>query len=93
MVTDGGIASCYKPESGEIIWQERVGGNFSASPVFADGRIYFLNEAGETTVIAPGTEFKVLAKNKLDAKCQASMAVSGGKLFIRTDKQLYCVAQ
>lgn len=92
-VTDGGIASCYKPESGEIIWQERVGGNFSASPVFADGRIYFLNEAGETTVIAPGAEFKVLAKNKLDARCQASMAVSGSKLFIRTDKQLYCIAQ
>lgn len=92
-ISDGGIASCYKPESGEIVWQERVGGNFSASPVFADGRIYFLSEAAETTVIAPGTEFKVLAKNKLEGKAQSSMAVSGGKLFIRTDKNLYRIGK
>ncbi len=92
-ITDGGVATCYQPASGEIVWQERVGGNFCASPVFADGRIYFLSEAGETTVIAPGPEFKVLAKNKLDGKCQASMAVSGGRFFIRTDKNLICIAQ
>lgn len=81
-ISDGGIASCYKPESGEIVWQERVGGNFSASP-----------EAAETTVIAPGAEFKVLAKNKLEGKAQSSMAVSGGKLFIRSDKNLYCIGK
>jgi outer membrane protein assembly factor BamB len=92
-VTDGGIATCYEGRTGEIVWQERVGGNFSASPVFADGRIYFLNEAAETTVIAPGREFTVLAKNKLEGKCQASMAVSQGRLFVRTDKMLYCIAQ
>jgi outer membrane protein assembly factor BamB len=91
-VTDGGVATCYKPESGDIVWQERVGGNFSASPVVADGRIYFLNEASETTVIAPGAEFKVLAKNKLEGRTQASMAVSDGRLFIRTDKQIYCIS-
>ncbi|HMJ92272.1 MAG TPA: PQQ-binding-like beta-propeller repeat protein, partial [Candidatus Acidoferrum sp.] len=90
-ITDGGIASCFKPENGEIVWQERVGGNFSASPVHAGGHIYFLNEAGETTVIASGTEFKVLAKNKIEGRCQASMAVSGGRFFIRTDKQLFCI--
>jgi outer membrane protein assembly factor BamB len=90
-ITDGGIATCYQEKTGDVVWQERVGGNFSASPVFADGRIYFLSEAAETTVIAPGPEFKVLAKNKLEGKCQASMAVSGGKFFIRTDKNLICI--
>jgi outer membrane protein assembly factor BamB len=92
-VTDGGIASCFNPANGDILWQERVGGNYSASPVVAEGRIYFLNEAGETTVIAAAPEFKVLAKNALGEKCQASMAVSGGRLFFRTDKNLFCIAQ
>lgn len=92
-ITDGGIATCYKPENGEIVWQERVGGNHSASPVFADGRIYFLSEGGETSVIAPGSEFKVLARNALNEKCQASIAVSQRHLFIRGEKHLYCLGK
>ena len=91
-ITDGGVASCYNPTNGDILWQERVGGNFSASPVFADGKIYFLSEAGETTVIEAGPQFKILAKNPLGEKCQASMAVSGKRLFIRSDKNLFCIA-
>ncbi len=90
-ITDGGIATCYKPDTGDIVWHERVGGNHCASPVFADGRIHFLSEAGETTVIAPGAEFKILARNALDEKCQASIAVSQGRLFIRGEKNLYCL--
>jgi outer membrane protein assembly factor BamB len=91
-LTDGGIATCYNPTDGEIVWQERVGGNFSASPVYADGKIYLLSEAGETTVIEAGPQFKVLGKNPLGEKCQASMAVSGQRLFIRSDKNLFCIA-
>ena len=90
-ITDGGIATCYNPADGEIIWQERVGGNFSASPVYAEGKIYFLSEAGETTVIEAGPQFKVLAKNPFGEKCQASMAVSNKRLFIRSDKNLFCI--
>jgi outer membrane protein assembly factor BamB len=92
-ITDGGIATCYNPANGEIVWQDRVGGNFSASPVYANGRIYFLSEGGETTVIAPGAEFKLLAKNPLGEKCQASMAVANQRLFIRSDKHLFCITQ
>ena len=90
-ITDGGIASCFHPTNGEIIWQERVGGNFCASPVYADGKIYFLSEAGETTVIQAGPDFKVLAKNPLGEKCQASIAISNRRLFIRSDRSLFCV--
>jgi outer membrane protein assembly factor BamB len=90
-ISDGGVATCYNPANGEIVWQERVGGNFCASPVYADGKIYFLSEAGETTVITPGSEFKVLAKNPLGEKCQASIAVSDKRIFIRSDKNLFCV--
>ena len=78
---------------GEQVWQERVGGNHSASPVFGDRRIYFLSEEGETTVINVGSEFKVLAKNALKEKCQASIAISQGQIFIRGEKNLYCIGK
>ena len=74
---------------GSLIWQQRLGGTYSASPVFADGRIYFLAEQGVTTVIAPGRTFQKLAANALDGGLLASMAISGGSLFLRTDTHLY----
>ena len=91
-VTDGGVATCYQGETGNILWQERVGGTYSASPLLAGGKIYFLNEAGETTVLEAGSEFKVLSKNPLGEKTQASMAASDGRLFIRTEKNLFCIS-
>jgi outer membrane protein assembly factor BamB len=90
-LTDGGVAECLKADTGEIVWQERVGGNFSASPVAAEGRIYFLGDNGETTVIDAGPEFKVLAKNPLGKNVQASLAISQGQIFIRTEKSLFCI--
>jgi outer membrane protein assembly factor BamB len=90
-ITDGGIATCLKAATGEIVWQERVGGNFSASPVTAEGRIYLVSDEGETTVIEAGPEFKVLARNPLGEKVQASPAVSQGQIFIRTEKHLFCI--
>lgn len=92
-ITEGGVAICLKADSGEIVWQERVGGNHSASPVLAENRIYFLNEEGETTIIEAAPTFKILARNNLEEKTQASMAVSQGHLFIRTASNLYSIAQ
>jgi outer membrane protein assembly factor BamB len=89
--TDGGIATCLRAATGEILWQERLGGNFSASPVSAEGRIYFVSDEGETIVIAAGPEFKVLARNPLGEKVQASPAISQGQIFIRTEKHLFCI--
>lgn len=89
IVSDNGIATCMDARTGAVHWRERLGGNFSASPVYADGRIYFLNEDGEATVVAPGEQFQKLAVNRLDGRTLASIAVSGGALFIRTDKNLY----
>jgi outer membrane protein assembly factor BamB len=91
-VNDTGFATCLKADTGEVVWYERVSGGFSASPVHADGRLYLLDNNGDTTVVEAGPQFKVLAKNPLGEPTQASMAVSGGRLFIRTDKNLYCVA-
>jgi outer membrane protein assembly factor BamB len=92
-ITDGGVATCMKTDTGELVWQERVGGNFSASPVLGAGRLYFLGDDGDTTVIEGGPEFKVLAKNALGEKAQASPAVSQSCLFLRTANNLYCIAE
>jgi outer membrane protein assembly factor BamB len=90
-VADGGVATCLKEDTGEIVWQERIGTAFSASPVAAEGRIYFVDDYGDTTVIAAGPGFKVLSKNPIGEKVQASPAISHGQIFIRTDKNLYCI--
>ena len=90
-IQDNGMASCQKADTGEVVWQERVGGGFSASPVAADGRIYLLDNNGDTTVIEAGPAYKVLAKNTLGEPTQASMAVSNGRIYIRTEKTLWCV--
>jgi len=89
MVSDNGVASCIDAKTGASHWQVRLGGNHSASPIYADGRIYFLSEEGESVVIAPGKEFKALAKNQLDGPTLASMAVSGGSIFVRSQTHLY----
>jgi outer membrane protein assembly factor BamB len=93
IVNDAGIASCLDATTGASHWQQRLDGNFSASPVFADGRIYFLSEEGVATVIAPGKEFRKLASNALDGATLASMAMSGGSIFIRSHTHLYRIAQ
>ncbi|MBO0860333.1 MAG: PQQ-binding-like beta-propeller repeat protein [Chloracidobacterium sp.] len=89
MVSDNGVASCINAKTGAPNWQVRLGGSHSASPIYADGRIYFLSEEGESVVIAPGKEFKELARNQLDGPTLASMGVSGGSIFVRSQTHLY----
>ena len=67
----------------------RIGGKHSASPVYAEGRIYFLSEEGETTIVEATPDMPVVAVNTLPGHCQASLAVSGGRIFLRTDTTLY----
>ena len=78
--------------TGDIRWQQRLGGTVSASPVFADGRVYFLDEDGQTTVVSPGSAFQRLATNVLQGSTLASMAVAEGAFFIRTGSHLYRIA-
>lgn len=91
MVSDNGIASSMEAATGKELWRVRLGGNHSASPTYADGRIYFLSEEGESVVVAPGAEFRPLARNQLDGPTLASMAVSRGSIFIRSQTHLYRV--
>lgn len=92
-VSDNGVATSLDARTGRELWRQRLGGNFSASPVFAGGRIYFLSEECESKVIMPDKTYQEVAANRLDARCLASMAVSGGALFVRTDTHLYRIEQ
>ncbi len=90
MVSSVGIASCVEAKTGSLIWKERIGGAYSASPIYADGRIYFFNQEGTATVVQPGRNYAVLAVNKLDGEeLMASPAVAGRALFVRTRTDLY----
>ena len=89
MVSDNGVATCLDAKTGEQTWTKRIGGNFSASPLLADGHIYLLSEEGETTVFDPADEFKPVAKNALAERAFASITPTEGALFLRTESKLY----
>jgi outer membrane protein assembly factor BamB len=91
MNNDGGIVTAVEASTGKEVWTERIGGDCSASPIFANGHAYFFNEEGKTTVIAPGREFKKVAENKLDGGFMASPAVTDNALILRTKTHLYRV--
>ena len=89
VLNDGGILTAVDARTGNILWQQRLGGNYSASPLFVDGKLFFSSEEGVTTVLVPGKEFRRVATNRLEGAMLASIAVSNGALFIRTDSHLY----
>jgi outer membrane protein assembly factor BamB len=88
---DEAFLSCLDAKTGQVVWSERIGGKFAASPIYADGRIYWFDRAGLTTVIKPGRELKIIATNKLDDGFMASPAVVGKALYLRTLSNLYRV--
>ncbi len=91
VVSDKGIGSCIDAKSGEIHWQERLEGNYSASPLSAEGRVYFQDENGTTIVVKASKEFEELARNTLneDERTFASYAVEGKSLLLRSENHLY----
>ena len=93
MVADDGVAACYNAKTGKQNWQQRLPGKYSASPVFADGRIYFVNEEGKGTVIAPGKKFKQLGDNGFEEPTLASYAIANGAIFVRTKEHLYRIEE
>lgn len=88
-IDDNGVASCLQALTGREIWRERVGGNYSASPLYAEGHIYMWSEEGKATVIAADRQFKKLAENQLEDGFMASPAVAGKAFYLRTKTSLY----
>ena len=92
-VNEGGIAQALDAKTGTPHWTERLGGKHFASPIAAGGNVYFQSQDCETTVIEAGPAFKVVSKNKLEGACQASLAVSGRRIYLRTKEHLYAIAK
>ena len=92
-ISDGGIATCVEPLTGEVIWQERTAGPISASPVHFNGMIYFLDEQGKTTVIKAGRKFQIIAENKIKERTLASFGISEGAIYIRSEKSLFRIGE
>jgi outer membrane protein assembly factor BamB len=89
MVNDGGVLTCLEARTGTEVWHGRLTDSYSASPVSADGRVYFFSEDGKATVIDAGRTFKILAENSLDDGFMASPAIDGRAFYLRTKSHLY----
>lgn len=92
-VSGVGVATSLRLADGSLVWQHRIEGNYAASPLAADGKIYFTNQDGLTTVVRPGTTYEELNQNQLPGRTMASLAIVGESLLIRTDSLLYCVSK
>ncbi|HEY2249593.1 MAG TPA: PQQ-binding-like beta-propeller repeat protein [Planctomycetaceae bacterium] len=93
LVNDTGIASCLACRTGETIWQTRLPGRFSMSPIEAGRKLLFTSETGTTYVLLPGPEFKLMATNELGEDVLATPAVLGGRIYFRTKGHLVCVGK
>lgn len=89
MVDDSGVATCLEAKTGQEVWKERLGGNFSASPLYTHGRVYFFDQDGQSTVVEAARKYKPLAVNRLEDGFMASPAVSASALYLRTKSALY----
>jgi outer membrane protein assembly factor BamB len=88
-ISDDGIATCVEAETGDLVYRKRIGGNYSASPLLAGGRLYFTSEDGVTTVVRAGEEFEELGANALEERTLASLGVIDDSILLRTATALY----
>jgi outer membrane protein assembly factor BamB len=93
MANDVGAITAVDAATGQKVWQERVDGIFSASPVAADGKIYFASETGETIVLRSGRPPRILARNDVGERLIASPAISNGQIFLRGDDRLVAIGR
>jgi outer membrane protein assembly factor BamB len=92
-VNDRGLAICHVTATGQSMWNERLGGGFTASPVLIDGKIYAINEEGVVFVIRAAPTFTLLAKNSMGERVMASPAVADNRLYVRGQESLFCIGK
>lgn len=94
-VKNGGVMTCLNARTGEVAWQQRLpaGGEYYASLLAADGKVYALSEEGKATVVAAKPTYELLGTNIMGERCMASPAISDGQIFIRTDNTLFCIGR
>ncbi|HET8774481.1 MAG TPA: PQQ-binding-like beta-propeller repeat protein [Thermoanaerobaculia bacterium] len=93
MANDVGVLTAIDAAKGTRLWQERVDGVFSASPVAGAGHVYFVSENGDTVVVQAGRAPRIVARNSIGGRTIASPAISDGRIFIRTDDHLFAIGR
>src|SRR5262245_41616421 len=95
LVKNGGVMTCLEAATGHVVWQQRLPawGSYYASLIGGDGRVYALSEARDATVVSAGPTFKVLSSNALRERTMATPAISGGRLYIRSDGSLFAIGR
>ena len=93
MGNEGGMITCVDARTSDLVWQERLGGLFTASPIYAAGHVYFFSEDGAAPVLEANRKFKLVANNKLEGGFMASPAVMGNQLILRTTTHTYCIGE
>jgi outer membrane protein assembly factor BamB len=93
LTNDIGVLTCADAKTGARVWQARLDGVFFASPVGADGKVYFVSETGETIVVRAGRTPEILARNDLGERLVASPAIAGGRIFLRSDARLFAIGK
>lgn len=88
-----GIVSCADAANGRVLWQLRLKGSFSSTPVAADGRLYFFNEDGLAQVVDPSGKGNIVGTSELGETILATPAVAGGAIYVRSDKHLWKIKQ
>jgi outer membrane protein assembly factor BamB len=92
--SNAGVVTCYEANTGKVVYRERIGGeSYTASPVAADGRLYFISEQGQVRVVKAGAAFELLAVNDVGDVCMAPPAISGGTLFVRSQHFLFALGR
>lgn len=96
ILNDPGVAECFELKTGKLVWEERLKGpgvnsTSWSSMVLADGKLYGINQSGDTFVVKASPKFELLNTNPLGEQTMASLAISDGAIFIRTHKNLWCI--
>lgn len=93
LIDDDGLGTCLDAKTGDLLWQERMGGHYRASMSAGDGKVFFTNMEGVVTVVQASDEFAVIEKNKLDEGIHASPAFANGRIYLRGEKHLFCIGK
>ena len=88
---DKGVVTCIEAATGKQHWTQRVGGNYSGSPIVSGGKVYCISEKGDVVVLAASDEYKLLGKTSLGEDSRSTPAVANGKMFLRTNSKLFCL--
>jgi len=88
---DRGIVCCVEPETGKTVWRERIGGNYSGSPILIDGKLYCMSEDGDVVVLAASPEYHFYGQSPLGEESYSTPAVGNDRVYFRGFRKLACL--